>query len=174
MIAIALRHKGVGLILTLDDVAMPVLTGETLYVSTNGRVVLQQRRSVGLPKRYLSRILTGARAGDMVDHANGNLMDHRMCNLRVCSRQQNGMNMRIQRDTITGFKGVCYMPRPGNYQAYIKITGKKKHLGCFDTANEAAEAYDVAARGIFGEFACVNFPAGDERGCRQAKRKAMA
>ena len=89
-----------------------------------------------------------------VDHINGNRLDNRRSNLRLCTHLQNSRNVRAK--TRCGLKGVTQ--RGQKWQAGIRIDGKTKHLGTFDTLEDAARAYDVAASAAFGEFARLNYP----------------
>lgn len=103
---------------------------------------------------YLHRILMDAPQGMTVDHINGNSLDCRRSNMRVCTKSQNNANMRKHRDNRSGFIGVR-LHRSGNtWQARFK----GKHLGCYSTAEEAAKAYDEVVKEAHGEFAHLNFP----------------
>lgn len=86
-----------------------------------------------------------------VDHINGDPLDNRRCNLRVCSQAQNTRNRRMKR---LGYKGVSN--RKGRYYAGIRYNGKDHHLGVYDTPEKAALAYNKAAVALFGEYACLN------------------
>jgi hypothetical protein len=109
----------------------------------------------------LHRLITGFSHKYVVDHINGNPLDNRKCNLRVCTHQENMWNRKTPKTNTTGYKGVCKPKRYGRYVAGIRVDGRQKHLGCFDTALEAAMAYDSAARFYRGEFARINFPTDD-------------
>lgn len=94
--------------------------------------------------------------GFHVDHINGNKLDNRRENLRICTQQQNSRNKKVQRNSKTGIKGVKYMHREKKYQARIMVNYKSISLGYFKTAKEAGRAYDVAALRYFGDFARLN------------------
>jgi len=102
---------------------------------------------------YLHREVTGRVAGMVTDHRNSNGLDNRRNNLRTCTTSQNNANRR----PIGKFKGVK-QSNSGRWIAVIKRNGVNKHIGTFDSAAEAAKAYDVHALRIFGEFAWLNFP----------------
>jgi AP2 domain/HNH endonuclease len=97
-----------------------------------------------------------------IDHRNGNGLDNRRANLRLCDGRQNAMNRRQRSDNTSGFKGV-HLEAPhgyhkgGKWVAQIQAQGRRIKLGRFNTAEEAARAYDAAARKHFGEFARTNF-----------------
>ncbi len=112
------------------------------------------------PKRtiYMHRFIMGATAGTHVDHANGDTLDNRRANLRICSPSQNMMN---RRGWGRFGKGVKFCR--GRYQARIQAYGRMIHLGSFLTPDEARAVYDVAAREIHGEFARLNAAAADAR-----------
>lgn len=117
-------------------------------------------RSVQINKRtrllYLHRELLGITGTSIqVDHINHNTLDNRRCNLRVASVSQNSMNHRRYANNTSGFTGVSYNSSLRKWLAHICVGGKQLHLGVFDTAEEASEAYQDAAKMYFGEF-CYN------------------
>lgn len=94
---------------------------------------------------------------ELVDHKNGDGLDNRRENLRLCSRTQNIRN-RIGRLGSSKYKGVYLHTKNKNWVARIQVNKHMIHLGCFTNEITAAVAYDVAAHQYFGEFAKLNFP----------------
>lgn len=93
-----------------------------------------------------------------VDHVNMNRSDNRACNLRAASRSENMRNVtKCATPTSSRYKGVS-MTRHGKWAAEITVDKERIRLGRFWSEKDAAQAYDVAARKHFGEFARVNFP----------------
>lgn len=97
--------------------------------------------------------MTGEWPTDDVDHINRDRADDRWENLRAATRRQNLANMGAK--GRSGIKGACWVEAKGRWKSQIRINGKNKHLGYFDSAEEAAEAYAVAATAAHGEFAAV-------------------
>jgi hypothetical protein len=91
----------------------------------------------------------------MVDHINRNPLDNRRCNLRIATRQQNAMNRNKRIDSASKYKGVS--PNKTSWVARIFFDSRRIYLGSFTSEIEAAQAYDVKARELFGEFAKTNF-----------------
>lgn len=104
----------------------------------------------------MHRFLVATAPGEEVDHINRDKLDNRRCNLRVVTHTQNCVNTEIRRNNTSGFKGVRL--NKGQYwAAHIRVNYRQIHLGHFATAEDAARAYDAAAREHFGEFAFLNF-----------------
>lgn len=100
---------------------------------------------------FLHRAICGSPSGLDVDHINGNGLDNRRCNLRVCSRSENLMNQKISKANKTGVKGV-HRTKSGVFVAQIKKNGKGIYLGRFDLLNDAALARIAAEKEMFGQF----------------------
>lgn len=92
----------------------------------------------------------------VIDHINGNGLDNRKCNLRICTNHDNLKNRRVSSNNTSGFKGVSWHKRDKIWQSRIKVNQKYIHLGCFKDPKEGAVAYNNAATKYFGEFALLN------------------
>jgi hypothetical protein len=88
-----------------------------------------------------------------VDHENRNRSDNRIANLREATNSQNLSNSIARKTSKSGIKGVTWAPDRKKWLAKICVNYKAKKLGYFATAEEAAQAYETAAREAFGEFA---------------------
>lgn len=114
----------------------------------------------GSPIISLGRYLLGLPTGDrrLVDHKNGNALDNRKENLRVATKQQNNANRGLLINNKSGYKGVSWRQLSKRWCAFISVNNKSKFLGSFKIKEEAARAYDKAAKEHYGEFAILNFP----------------
>lgn len=79
-------------------------------------------------------------------------------NLRLATYSQNRVNRELRSNNKSGFKGVCWNKSRENWEVTIQINGKHRHIGYYDTPEEAARVYDEAAIKYHGEFARLNFP----------------
>lgn len=135
-----------------------------LYVQRTIR--LGSGRAAKKTAETLHRFIMGARAGELVDHQDGDGLNNQRWNLRLATNEQNNFNVvRSKNRKRGGFKGVSWNPTAGKWQASIcagevKPNGKRRqlYLGVFTEPSDAARAYDAAAREHFGEFASLNFP----------------
>jgi hypothetical protein len=117
--------------------------------------ILHERMHRLIMARQLGRSLL---LGECVDHIDGDRLNNRRQNLRLCSNAENQRNRGRNSNNTTGYKGVYRNPgskrRP--WLAKIGVNGRLQYLGSFTTAGEAARAYDQAARRLHGEFARGN------------------
>lgn len=103
-------------------------------------------------------IFEEVREGYVIDHINGNKLDNRRSNLRECTPTENKKNQQLSTVNKSGYKGVCYSKYHGKWNAYITNDKKRKHIGYYSSAEEAAKAYDYFAARLHGDFAQLNFP----------------
>lgn len=103
-------------------------------------------------------LIMGERADFEIDHANGNKLDNRRSNLRWATREQNQANRPGSTGRTSKYKGVCWRKRERRWYASIRFKGVVRALGTYLAEDDAARAYDRAARELHGQFAVLNFP----------------
>lgn len=88
---------------------------------------------------------------EFLDHIDGNKQNNRIENLRPATIQQNNINRNLNVRNAIGYKGVCI--ERGKFKANIKRNGRSYHLGYFQTAKEANDAYVKKSIELSGEYA---------------------
>lgn len=155
----------------VDAEDWPVVSAYRWYATVGNNGVRYATAYVPLPdgrqaQIRMHRLILKPKPTEEIDHENRNGLDCRRSNMRIATRVSNAGNRVKHANGQSPYKGVVFerqrCARP--WAAYIDVNGVKRRLGSFDAANDAAEAYDRAARVHFGEFARVNFPMDGEEG----------
>ena len=94
--------------------------------------------------------------GYNIDHINGDKLDNRRCNLRVCSGTENIRNRKTHSNNKSGYKGVWWRKDRHIWNAKIKVDDRIIHLGQFKNKEDAAIAYNNAAIKYHKKFAKLN------------------
>ncbi len=108
---------------------------------------------------YMHRVILARKLGHNnfaeTDHCDENPLNNIRDNLRAATVPQNQANHN-SRKGVSKYRGVSYRKDRGNWNARIQFNGMYKSLGSFDTEEEAAQAYDMVATRLHGEFAKLN------------------
>lgn len=138
-------------------------SNDTPYV----RQLYRETGNKSIKELSLPKILLGISDNSViVDHIDGNTMNNKKANLRMCTQKENCRNSKKAYNRITSstYKGVSLRKDKKNlkrpWRAYIRLDGKLIGLGHYDNEIDAAKAYDRAAVHHFGEFAKINFEKG--------------
>lgn len=145
----------------IDDEDFERCIGRTwFYQSTSGYVYCTVYEKLGYRRYknktvYLHNFISGK---SKQDHINRNKLDCRKENLRDASNSQNCINTekRVNQFTTSKYKGVAFHPRDKIWQACIMKEYKSIYIGSYKTEREAALAYNLKAKELFGEFAVLN------------------
>lgn len=156
-----------GMVAIVDDDDYEMLSAFNWFVKPCGKSSEQtwyawRHVSVGGKSTtgQLHRMIMLPDPGQEVDHRNGDGLDNRKDNLRICRHRDNLRNQKKMRAGTSPYKGVYWNRARSKWQSQIggrEIPAGKNYLGLFADAVDAALAYDVAAISHFGEFARPNF-----------------
>ena len=141
-----------GKVAIVDDEDYEMLAGLGLRWCINDGYAFNGK--LGRMHRFLLKVPKGV----MVDHRNGDKLDNRRENLRLCDNSKNQANRHKVRG-MSQFKGVTWQKRKdggGYWKAQLVVNGVLHYLGSHKTDLEAAAAYNAAASKHFGEFAHLN------------------
>lgn len=148
--------KGVPYVIFFDEADLEIITGINWKISEKGYVRASHTSKKCPPQILLHRFLLGVFDKNIfVDHKNRNPLDNRRENLRLCTKAQNNCN-KIARGS-SKYLGVRYRASCKKYIATISYSGKGYWIGQFKVEEDAARAYDEAAKIHHGEFANLNF-----------------
>lgn len=131
------------------------------YLSDNGYAV---RKGYNDPKtkKYtpkilrLHRLIMNTPPEYETDHVNHDKLDNRKSNLRVVTKSQNSFNVGIRKNNTSGYKGVSWSNVGKRWLAMINPGRKAVFLGYFANKEDAAKAYNEAAKKFYGEFGYMN------------------
>ena len=127
----------------IDDSDYDTVSKHKWYMALTSGAYPYAYRNVWNGKRQkmlaMHRQITNAKEGEMVDHINGDTLDNRRENLKICSRSENGLNNKRHRLGL--LSGTTKHKRSGKYQAQIRRNGVTLYLGLFSTEKEAHDAY---------------------------------
>jgi hypothetical protein len=145
------------------SVDVPALNRKRIYHYAGTRADFKdgRYRSVKINgERYKAHILIwlivhGRAPTEEIDHVNRNGNDNRLLNLREATRAQNQANRSKHKRNTTGFKGVFLRSDGKAWCAYLTVGRKVHRLGSFPSPEQAASAYQEAARAHHREFASL-------------------
>lgn len=162
-----LGKDGEGRKVEVDDYDYPILSARKWYLKPKQGNKPQYPYTSLYYKDFtipvsMHRFMMNPTQWQSVDHIDGNPLNYKRENLRLCNVKENNWNTGTK-DTAKSskYKGVSIhhgLHKNAKWRSRIHIEGKEINLGHYNTEEEAARAFDEAARKYHGEFARLNFP----------------
>lgn len=165
-----LQRTGKFMALSCTQIKEIAIDGERIICTARGQVIRVPKRkgtnamtygnegsmgylvlTIGKKQCRVHRLIAMAFLGDysedlQVDHINGDKHDNKLTNLRMATPLENNRAYRAptKRETSSLFRGVSWNTKAGKWRAAVR--GRKpRHVGSYDSENEAALAYNHAA-----------------------------
>jgi len=100
----------------------------------------------------MHRQILGVAKGLSTDHINGNGLDNRRFNLRICSHADNLKNQKLHSNNTSGIRGVSWHCGKSSWNVRIQTNGNSIFLGYYQSIEEAKRAYAFGSILLHGEF----------------------
>lgn len=140
----------------VDNEDYKLLKRHSWHRERNGYACTAVKVGVGKwQKVKMHRLILGKdsfKNGLETDHKNGNRLDNRKSNLRVCSHAENMMNKKTYKNSKSGYPGVHQRKENGRWRAYINVLGRRVYLGGFDSFEQAKMARVRAQQEHHGDW----------------------
>lgn len=140
-----------GVIFKIDKDDFEKVSKYTWCLSKTGYLVANLKGKVTKLHRYI----LSAPSSLLVDHINGNPLDNKKSNLRLCDGNHNTKNCKLGKNNLTGYSGISLLPN-GKYRVRIMVDRKEISLGWHDTFESALKERLEAEQKYFAEFAPSN------------------
>ena len=128
----------------IDEADYALVCQYVWYLSARGYITttLQRNGRKNPCQLNLHRLLIPTDGSVDIDHINGNKLDNRRSNLRVCTHWENSCNQRKRCTNTTGFTGVSYLKCAKKYEA-VNCNSK---LNTFIIHNDSQLAYTLSKK----------------------------
>lgn len=123
-----------------------VNSGGYPYINWRGRELFLHRFVVELPQYFDNETQL------IAEHKNGNRLDCREENLRVCHKSKNAINCGIYKNNVSGYKGISWNPRLNKYQVGLQCGKKSHYLGVYTNLEDAVRVRKEAEEKYFKEY----------------------
>lgn len=142
-----------GAVALVDDQDYELVSGYTWKLHDQGYAYSSVRgRTI-----YMHRLILDAPPDREVDHkSRQDRLDNRRSNIRLSTRSQNMMNRPRPNGVKSPYRGVRFHKQSGRWDARIKLDKREISLGYYPAPDDAARAYNLAAKILHGEFAQLN------------------
>lgn len=147
-----------GEITVFDEQDVPLIECRRWFAESNRMTRYVVSRLHHQPRTQMHRLIMQPPPDMVVDHIDGDGLNNRRENLRICTPAQNRQNLIRAKFNPHGYRGVTWCKARNRFVAQIRHNNRIIYLGMFRAVEDAAMAYDEAARRIRGPFARVNFP----------------
>ena len=125
----------------------------------------------GKKKRMqLHRLIIQCPKNMIVDHKDGNPLNNKRNNLRICTRAENNRNIALKHNNTSGVTGVDWIEKLHKWRARITYNYKSIHIGYYETINQAMQARVEAEEKYFGQFSRTNSRAEEADNVKENKK----
>jgi hypothetical protein len=134
------------------------ISSESWYAIRQSSRTDGKRKTIHLHRIILERKLgRSLNSNECVDHINNYSLDNSRKNVRLATQSENNQNSRARKGLKSSqYKGVYWFKSANKWVSQLYLKGRHVHLGLFDDEQDAAKAYNLAARSYFGDFAKLN------------------
>lgn len=140
----------------IDDEDYAFINQWKWYFNNGGYAVRDIRVNGKRTALYMHRFIMNTPKNMDTDHRDGNTLNNKRINLRVCTHAENLWNQKVSIKGTSKYRGVYFEKSRLQWSANISSKDRTIHLGRFNNEVDAARAYNEKAKELRGEFAILN------------------